>query len=100
MKNLHHALVLFWHGVFGLVLALSAVFISSWVTPETAGISLFNYDSNVYGLMLIATLFDTLAVTATTIAFQADSSGFVALISYVNIIYGFLADRIIFKEDF
>ena len=35
-----------------------------------------------------------------TIAFQSDSSGFVALVSYVNIIYGFLADRIIFEQDF
>ena len=45
-------------------------------------------------------LFDSLAVTSMTIAFQSDSSSFVALITYLNIIYGFLADEIIFHQPF
>ena len=103
LKDSHHAVILFWHAIFGIVLSLSAVFIVAWFTTapeETTGISLFNYDSKVFGLMIIATLFDVVGVTSVTIAYQADSSGFVALISYINIIYGFLADRIIFKESF
>lgn len=35
-----------------------------------------------------------------TIAFQSDSSGFVSLIGYINILYAFLCDRIIFNETF
>ena len=35
-----------------------------------------------------------------TIAFQSSSPAFVSLISYINIIYAFLADYIIFKETF
>lgn len=61
---------------------------------------MFHYDAQVYLLMLGATLFDSLAVNALTIAFQADSAGFVALISYVNILYAFVADRVIFNETF
>lgn len=50
--------------------------------------------------MLAATLFDSLAVNSMTIAFQSDSSGFVALISYITIIYAFVSDCTIFKESF
>ena len=50
--------------------------------------------------MIAGALLDTLAVNSMTIAFQSDSSGFVSLVSYVNILYGFLGDRIIFKEQF
>ena len=34
-----------------------------------------------------------------TIAFQRDSSGFVSLVSYMLIFYGFLSDIIIFDEQ-
>ena len=50
--------------------------------------------------MVIGALFDTMAIYSTTVAFQSDSSGFVALISYLTIVYSFLADRFIFDEEF
>ena len=34
-----------------------------------------------------------------TIAYQSDSSGFVSLLGYAIIIYGFLSDIIIFNEE-
>ena len=33
-----------------------------------------------------------------TIAFQADASGFVAILGFFNIVYAFLADKFIFDE--
>ena len=51
-------------------------------------------------LLIGAMLFDSLACNAQTIAFQSDSSGFVSLISYLGIIYGFVADLLIFNESF
>ena len=50
--------------------------------------------------MIGATLFDSLAVNSGTIAFQSDSSGFISLVTYINIIYAFVADTVIFKESF
>ena len=41
---------------------------------------------------------DMLCVNCMTISFQRDSSGFVSLISYMLILYGFLSDLIIFNE--
>ena len=51
-------------------------------------------------LIIGTTVFDSIAVNAVTIAFQSDSSEFVALISYVNILYAFVADVVIFNESF
>ena len=39
-----------------------------------------------------------LCVNFMTIGFQRDSSGFVSLITYLLILYGFLSDLIIFNE--
>ena len=50
--------------------------------------------------MFAATAFDTLAVNFGTIGFQSDSSGFMSLITYVMVVYGFVSDCLIFKETF
>ena len=90
---------MFWHGVLGLILGLTGVLIDSYINP-VEGIRIFNYDTKVYMLMLAATFFDSVAVNAVTIAFQSDSSGFVALIGYMVILYAFMADSLILHEDF
>lgn len=101
LKDVHHAILMFWHGVLGIVLAVSGVLIEAiFVQNPEGGLRIFHYSGAVYALMLGATLFDSGAVNFVTIAFQSDSSGFVALISYISIIYAFLADRIIFHESF
>ena len=50
--------------------------------------------------MICAALFDSMAIYSITLAFQADSSGFVALISYLSVVYSFVADKVIFNEQF
>lgn len=50
----------------------------------------------IYGLMLIAGIFDWVAYNTIMIAFQKSASGFVALIGYISVFYGFLADVFIF----
>ena len=81
-----------------MILSVLAVAIEASVTEGP--VRFFHYDARVYLLMIGATVFDSIAVNAVTIAFQSDSSGFVALISYVNILYAFVADVVIFKESF
>ena len=98
LKHVHHAIVMFWHGVCGITLAILAISIESLVVGGP--VRFFNYDAQIYLLIVAATVFDSLAVNAVTIAFQSDSSGFVALISYINILYAFVADRVIFHESF
>lgn len=93
---------MFTHGVIGLCIAMGAVLIEAAVSTndEDDGIRLFHYTGSIYLFMVGASLFDTMAVNSVVIAFQSDSSGFVSLISYINIIYAFAADLIIFNESF
>lgn len=88
---------MFWNGALGLLLSVIGVGVASWVTSES---TLFNYSATVYWLIFGAAIADTLGVYSMTIAFQSDTSGFVSLISYINVIYAFLADYFIFKENF
>ena len=98
LKNVHPGIMMFWHGVLGLILAFAGVAITSLVSDD--GLTILNYDREVYILMLSATLFDTLQVNSQTIAFQSGNSGFVSLISYVNVLYAFIFDSLIFDEAF
>ena len=98
LSHVHHAIVMFYHGVGGLILAVLAISIEAAVVGGP--MRFFHYDANVYLLMVGAVLLDSMAVNAVTIAFQSSSSGFVALVGYTNILYAFLADLIIFKETF
>ena len=42
--------------------------------------------------------FDVAALGLATLAFQSDSSGFVALFNYMAIVYGFVTDVVIFDK--
>jgi len=64
LKNVHPGVLMFWHGVLGLLLALAGVAITATFDESTDGFSIFNYDSHVYILMISATLFDTLQVNS------------------------------------
>ena len=102
LKTVPLSIVVFWHGTCGIIMALVGILIEDWFMASGAasGLRILNYDSRVYLLMVGATVFDTLAVIAQTRAFQSDSSGFVALIGYVAVLYSFLADQVIFHEQF
>jgi len=50
-------------------------------------------------LLVIAGIFDWLAYNTRIIAFQTSGSGFIALIGYIAIFYGFLADVFIFNAE-
>lgn len=62
---------MFWHGFLGITLAFIAVTIEFFVKDQGTdnGFNLFNMDSKVLGLMVAATIGDTLAVNSMTIAF-------------------------------
>ena len=62
LKAVHPGVMMFWHGVLGLILAFMGIAISAWISG--AGLTILNYDSEVYILMLCATLFDTLQVNS------------------------------------
>ena len=57
------------------------------------------YTWRQYGFLAAAACFDCAACNSMTIAYQRDSSGFVSLLGYAIIIYGFMADLLFFETN-
>ena len=102
LKDISSGIIMFWHGILGVTLATIAILVEYIVSDygKGQGMHLLNMGSQALVLLLAATVFDTMGVNCATIAYQSDSSGFVALISYVMVVYGFLSDCLIFNESF
>ena len=99
LKTVHHSIVMFWHGMCGLILAALAVFTEAAVKNDEP-VRFFHFDQQIYLLMIAGVAFDTLGVNSQTIAFQSDSSGFVALLGYISVVYAYISDTLIFHETF
>ena len=61
---------------------------------------MFHLPLGVNARMSVGAFADAGAVFCCTLAYAADSSGFVGLVSYIQIAYAFLADLLIFKANF
>jgi len=95
LKNVHFAVLLFYHGCIGLIMALLFIFGEKLIT----GNPFRTYSLEQYGTMLLCCCFDFLSINSQTIAYQSDSSGFVSLIGYMSVLYAFLGDYFIFHEN-
>ena len=103
LKATHSSIIMFYHGITGLVFAFSGIAIIELTGKGEAaesGLTLFNYSAQVYLILTAGVLCDSIALNCYTMAFQSDGSGFVALLSYGNVLYAFLGDQIIFHESF
>ena len=72
------------------------IFVEATITGE--GTRLRTYTSKEWLIATGSALFNSGGLLNLTLAYQMDSSGFVSLISYMNIVYGFLCDQFIFDE--
>ena len=94
LKDVHFAIVGFYHPVSGLIM-FGAYFLFLLLTQG----SMFESHSwSVYGGLVSMCVLDFISLNSQNIAFQSDSSGFVAVIGYLIIFYGFLADQLIFNS--
>ena len=94
LKSLGPNIVMFYHGVIGtslggIILIIEAIIRGGFRT----------FDAGTYGILAAGGLIDTLCVNCLTVAFMNDRSGFVSLMSYMLVFWGFLADILIFKEE-
>jgi drug/metabolite transporter (DMT)-like permease len=58
-----------------------------------------SHSLGIYFAVFVACCFDFLQLAAQNIAFQNDSSGFVSILGYMTIVYGFAADELIFHQS-
>ena len=95
MKTVHFSVISFFHSCYGLTVSLIIITIEALVT----GNGYRTYTGRQYGLMVLTGFIDTFALLSVTIAFQADSTGFVSIIGYMIVVFGFLADLFLFKQS-
>ena len=97
LKEIQTPIVVFYHTIGGMSVAASYILIEALVTGEGTRLSI--YTARQYFFVFTASIFDSIALTAQTVAFQADSSGFVSLLSNLNIVYAYLCDLFWFDES-
>jgi len=89
---------MFYYGVLGSILPFIGLSIYSAVTNEPMYV-LTDYPK-AFSWLLLGSICDMSFVICLIIAFQSDTTGFVSLISYTGIIWGFIADLVLFKQSF
>ena len=67
LKGVHHAIIIFWHGLFGFTVSLAVALVQAWVSGTE--VKIFHLDGMVYLFLIGAAMFDTLATTSSTIAY-------------------------------
>ena len=93
LKNVNFAVIGFYHPVAGLILSAILMFTRYCFT----GVAPTIFPATSYWYQLAACMADFVLLNSQNIAFQSDSSGFIAVLGYVVIFYGFLADKFIFN---
>ena len=63
LKTVHHSIVMFWHGMCGMILASLGVAIEASVKREEP-VRFFHFESRVYWLMIAGMAFDSLGVNS------------------------------------
>lgn len=94
LKNVDYTVVMAYHGLTGVTLSILYIVIERLVVGEFR-----IYTALQYLILTAAALTDTICVNSMTIAYQSDSSGFVSLLGYTIVFYGYLADIVVFRVD-
>ena len=92
LRDVHFAIIGFFHPILGFTVAVSYMTIRITTTGEGLG----THSGWVYIEVFFACCFDFLQLCSQNIAFQNASSGFVSVIGFISVAYGFIADELIF----
>ena len=76
----------------------TVIYIAIEYFVKEESLRLANYTERQYMLASIASLFYVGSFFGSQTAFQFDSSGFIALLSYVTIVYAYFVDQMYFNE--
>lgn len=98
LAGIYFGQVMTYHGLLGCIVFTIILCFEPLISGQP--FTLFSYSKEIYWKMFLSIAMDTAACNSMTIAFMSGASGFVALISYIGIVYALLSDLIIFKFDF
>ena len=91
MKVVRPQVIMFYYSLFGYSASVIFIFVEMAFMSEPQS-RLGIYTGRQYLIALAAASFDIGSFTGNTVAYQSDKSGFVALISYMSVVYAFLCD--------
>ena len=91
LKDVHYGIITFYHCITAPLVAV--YLLGSLIVGNSAPI----HSAGIYLALFAACCFDFLQLCSMNIAFQNDSSGFVAILGYISVVYGFIADELIFN---
>ena len=94
MKETPATVVIFYHGLFGLILVSIYLLIEAAFFDDGFGdgFRILNYTSRQYGILVACVLCDSMELISITMAYQNDRSGFIGLLSYMSIVYAYFFD--------
>lgn len=97
LKQVHYSVIGFYNTLFGSMLYGGVLLILS----KRAGTSSipFAQEAWTYKLVAACTFWEWIGFNLRNISYQKDTSGFMALIGYTTVVYGFAADIFIFKDE-
>ena len=98
LKDVPQSIIMFYHGLAGSI--MTAVWIGSNAVDEKKSFGWETYSTDMWTLMLLASLLNSFETLFHLVAFQSDTSGFIVLIGNISIVYFFLSDTLIFRETF
>ena len=96
LKETPAPIILFYHCIIGTVLIWIYILIEYGITNE---FRMSEYTFEMWLIVYAAAFLDSFSMLSTTVAYQNDSAGFTALITYVIIFYSFMCDLIFFQEQ-
>ena len=97
LKDYPAPVVGFHFTVIGFIMTSIYITVEALINWE---LRLTQYSAKLWAMAYGAALPDGATVLLTILAYQKDKSGFVALISYMVIVYSYIADLVIFREEF
>jgi|LauGreDrversion4_2_1035121.scaffolds.fasta_scaffold129492_2 hypothetical protein len=83
---------MYYHAIGGVIIALILISGHYLITQQSFRV----YSMRQYGLLLMCCALDCAGMFTHIIAFQCDSSGFVALVGYMAVPYAQLVDLFVF----
>ena len=99
MKDTPALVIVFYHALFGVI--ISAVVIGAEYAADGAdGFRLSKYSNQQMFVTFVTALLDAATLILSNFAYSLSKSGFIALMSYISVVYASWADFYIFKEEF
>ena len=92
-------IIVFYHCLGGMVISVLYILIEAWMNNSGSGLRIFSYTGRMYAICGISSALDNLCLYLFIIAFTADTSGFVSLLSYTRIVWAYLTDILVFDQE-